>query len=171
MPATTGDFGVMPGHVPTVAQLRCASMQADAPCGRWCPSLPGQVARGQLQQLLAGCALACRAVMHNAFSQRHAHPCRRPGVVTVHKELDKSVEKYFVSGGFAFVHPDSTADICAVRGAAGRGTCFCRRVAATGKMRTAAAWAGARCDSSKMCARGKQSCELYLLTGLGNCSL
>ncbi len=24
MPATTGDFGVMPGHVPTVAQLRCA---------------------------------------------------------------------------------------------------------------------------------------------------
>lgn len=59
MPATTGDFGVMPGHVPTVAQLR-------------------------------------------------------PGVVTVHKELDKSVEKYFVSGGFAFVHPDSTADICAV---------------------------------------------------------
>jgi F0F1-type ATP synthase epsilon subunit len=35
-------------------------------------------------------------------------------VVTVHKELDKSVEKYFVSGGFAFVHPDSTADICAV---------------------------------------------------------
>lgn len=59
LPATTGDFGVMPGHVPTVAQLR-------------------------------------------------------PGVVTVHKELDKSVEKYFVSGGFAFVHPDSTADICAV---------------------------------------------------------
>lgn len=38
----------------------------------------------------------------------------RPGVVTVHKELDKTVEKYFVSGGFAFVHPDSTADICAV---------------------------------------------------------
>lgn len=59
MPAVTGDFGVMPGHVPTVAQLR-------------------------------------------------------PGVVTIHKELDKEVEKYFVSGGFAFVHQDSTADICAV---------------------------------------------------------
>lgn len=59
LPATTGDFGVMPGHVPTVAQLR-------------------------------------------------------PGVVTVHKELDKDVTKYFVSGGFAFVHPDSSADICAV---------------------------------------------------------
>lgn len=41
MPAVTGDFGVMPGHVPTVAQLR-------------------------------------------------------PGVVTIHKELDKEVEKYFV---------------------------------------------------------------------------
>lgn len=59
LPATTGDFGVMPGHVPTVAQLR-------------------------------------------------------PGVVTIHKELDKEVDKYFVSSGFAFVHPDSTADICAV---------------------------------------------------------
>lgn len=35
-------------------------------------------------------------------------------MVTVHKELDKEVSKYFVSGGFAFVHPDSTADICAV---------------------------------------------------------
>ncbi len=32
----------------------------------------------------------------------------------MHKELDKVVEKYFVSGGFAFVHPDSSADICAV---------------------------------------------------------
>jgi F-type H+-transporting ATPase subunit delta len=59
MPAVTGDFGVMPGHVPTVAELR-------------------------------------------------------PGTVTVHKELDKEVEKYFVSGGFAFVHEDSTADVCAV---------------------------------------------------------
>lgn len=59
MPAVTGDFGVMPGHVPTVAELR-------------------------------------------------------PGLVTVHKELDKDVEKYFVSGGFAFVHEDSTADVCAV---------------------------------------------------------
>lgn len=59
LPATTGDFGVMPGHVPTVAQLR-------------------------------------------------------PGVVTIHTELDKEVEKYFVSAGFAFVHADSTADVCAV---------------------------------------------------------
>ena len=41
IPAVTGDFGAMPGHVPTVAQLR-------------------------------------------------------PGVVTVHKELDKDVRKYFV---------------------------------------------------------------------------
>jgi len=41
VPAVTGDFGVMPGHVPTVAQLR-------------------------------------------------------PGVVTVHKEMDKDVQKFFV---------------------------------------------------------------------------
>ncbi|KAL6772071.1 ATP16 [Auxenochlorella protothecoides x Auxenochlorella symbiontica] len=59
LPATTGDFGVMPGHVPTVAELR-------------------------------------------------------PGVVSVHNELDKDVTKYFVSGGFAFIHADSTTDVCAV---------------------------------------------------------
>jgi F-type H+-transporting ATPase subunit delta len=59
IPAVTGDFGAMPGHVPTVAQLR-------------------------------------------------------PGVVTVHKELDKDISKYFVSGGYAFVHNDSTADVVAV---------------------------------------------------------
>lgn len=59
LPATTGDFGVMPGHVPTVAQLR-------------------------------------------------------PGVVSVHTTLDKEVTKYFVAGGFAFVHADSSADVCAV---------------------------------------------------------
>lgn len=59
IPAVTGDFGVMPGHVPTVAQLR-------------------------------------------------------PGVVAVHKEMDKDIEKYFVSSGFAFVHADSTTDVCAV---------------------------------------------------------
>ncbi|KAK9820740.1 hypothetical protein WJX74_008752 [Apatococcus lobatus] len=59
VPAVTGDFGVMPGHVPTIAQLR-------------------------------------------------------PGVVTVHKEMDKDVSKYFVSSGFAFVHADSTTDVCAV---------------------------------------------------------
>ena len=58
VPATTGGFGILPGHVPTVSQLR-------------------------------------------------------PGVVSVHVN-DKDVKKYFVSGGFAFVHADSTADVCAV---------------------------------------------------------
>lgn len=38
----------------------------------------------------------------------------RPGVVTVHTEQDKDIEKYFVSSGFAFVHADSTAEIVAV---------------------------------------------------------
>ena len=38
----------------------------------------------------------------------------RPGVVTVHKTLDKDIDKYFVSSGFAFVHADSSTDVCAV---------------------------------------------------------
>lgn len=61
--------------------------------------------------------LKCVPVCYYLFTALWLHRlvCCRPGVVTVHKELDKSVEKYFVSGGFAFVHPDSTADICAVR--------------------------------------------------------
>jgi len=59
LPAVTGDFGAMPGHVPTVAQLR-------------------------------------------------------PGVITIHNEMDKDIEKYFVSSGYAFVHADSTTDIVAV---------------------------------------------------------
>eukprot|EP00976_Prorocentrum_cordatum_P003751 73357-Prorocentrum_minimum.AAC.6 len=58
VPATAGDFGVLPGHVPTVAQLK-------------------------------------------------------PGVMSVHKD-DKDIVKYFVSSGFAFVHADSSAEVCAV---------------------------------------------------------
>lgn len=62
LPAVSGDFGIMPGHVPTIAQLR-------------------------------------------------------PGVVQVHKELDKEVEKYFVSGGFAVAHADSSVEITVVEAA------------------------------------------------------
>lgn len=38
----------------------------------------------------------------------------RPGVIAVHTELDKDVQKYFVSGGFAFAHADSSVEIAAV---------------------------------------------------------
>lgn len=39
----------------------------------------------------------------------------KPGVVELHDGTD--VTKYFVSGGFAFVHPNSTADICVLEAA------------------------------------------------------
>ena len=32
----------------------------------------------------------------------------------MHTELDKDVQKYFVSGGFAFAHADSSVEIAAV---------------------------------------------------------
>ncbi|XP_016442137.1 ATP synthase subunit delta', mitochondrial-like [Nicotiana tabacum] len=57
IPATTGQMGVLPGHVATIAELK-------------------------------------------------------PGVLSVHEGND--VTKYFVSGGFAFVHANSFADIIAV---------------------------------------------------------
>ncbi|GBG64338.1 hypothetical protein CBR_g41539 [Chara braunii] len=57
LPATTGQMGVLPGHVPTVAQLR-------------------------------------------------------PGVLSVHE--GKETKQYFVSSGFAFIHANSTTDVCAI---------------------------------------------------------
>ncbi|OIT03701.1 PREDICTED: ATP synthase subunit delta', mitochondrial-like [Nicotiana attenuata] len=57
IPATTGQMGVLPGHVATIAELK-------------------------------------------------------PGVLSVHEGND--VSKYFVSGGFAFVHANSFADIIAI---------------------------------------------------------
>lgn len=37
-----------------------------------------------------------------------------PGVVTVFESAGAEPQKWFVSGGFAFVHADSTCDIAAV---------------------------------------------------------
>ncbi|KAG6500009.1 ATP synthase subunit delta', mitochondrial-like [Zingiber officinale] len=60
VPATTGQMGVLPGHVATIAELK-------------------------------------------------------PGVLSVHEGND--VTKYFVSSGFAFIHPNSVTDIIAVEAA------------------------------------------------------
>ncbi|CAN8267222.1 unnamed protein product [Cochlearia groenlandica] len=57
IPATTGQMGVLPGHVPTIAELK-------------------------------------------------------PGIMSVHEGTD--VKKYFVGGGFAFLHANSVADIIAI---------------------------------------------------------
>lgn len=57
IPANTGQMGVLPGHVATVAELK-------------------------------------------------------PGIMSVHEGND--VTKYFLSGGFAFIHANSIADIIAV---------------------------------------------------------
>lgn len=57
VPAATGQMGVLPGHVPTITELK-------------------------------------------------------PGIFTVHEGSD--VTKYFLSGGFAFVHANSVADIMAI---------------------------------------------------------
>jgi F-type H+-transporting ATPase subunit delta len=38
----------------------------------------------------------------------------KPGVVAVTKEDNSEPEKFFVSGGYAFMHPDNTCSINAV---------------------------------------------------------
>ena len=57
IPGADGLFGVLPGHVPIITELK-------------------------------------------------------PGVVTV--QVDNNVDRYFVSSGFAFVHPDSSTEVCAL---------------------------------------------------------
>ncbi|KAL7593184.1 ATP synthase subunit delta', mitochondrial [Lactuca sativa] len=57
VPATTGQMGILPGHVPTIAELK-------------------------------------------------------PGLLSVHE--GNEIKKYFISSGFAFIHPNSYADILAV---------------------------------------------------------
>ena len=57
IPGADGLFGVLPGHVPIITELK-------------------------------------------------------PGVVTV--QVDNVVDRYFVSSGFAFVHPDSSTEVCAL---------------------------------------------------------
>jgi F-type H+-transporting ATPase subunit delta len=39
----------------------------------------------------------------------------KPGIVELHSGTD--VDKYFISGGFAFVHPGGTTDICVLEAA------------------------------------------------------
>ncbi|KAM0071796.1 putative ATP synthase, F1 complex, delta/epsilon subunit, F0F1 ATP synthase delta/epsilon subunit [Helianthus debilis subsp. tardiflorus] len=56
VPATTWQMGILPGHVPTIAELN-------------------------------------------------------PGLLSVHK--GNEIKKYFISSGFAFIHPNSIADILA----------------------------------------------------------
>ncbi|CAM6099430.1 unnamed protein product [Calypogeia fissa] len=59
VPASTGQLGVLPGHVPTIAELK-------------------------------------------------------PGILSIHE--GDNVQKYFVSSGFAFAHPNSVLDIVVVEG-------------------------------------------------------
>ena len=51
----------------------------------------------------------CRCIQQWAPLKRHKCP-PSPGKVTVRQVI----EKYFVAAGFAFVHADSTTDVCAV---------------------------------------------------------
>lgn len=38
----------------------------------------------------------------------------KPGVIQVHHEREKNVEKFFTAGGFAFTHANSTTDLACV---------------------------------------------------------
>lgn len=38
----------------------------------------------------------------------------KPGVIEVHHEREKNVEKFFTAGGFAFTHENSTTDLACV---------------------------------------------------------
>ncbi|KAJ4846826.1 hypothetical protein Tsubulata_004623 [Turnera subulata] len=89
VPATTGQMGVLPGHVPTIAELKPGVLSVhegnkSATTGQM-GVLPGHVPT--IAEL-------------------------KPGVLSVHE--GNSETKYFVSSGFVFVHANSVADIIAV---------------------------------------------------------
>ena len=63
LPGVDGGFGVLAGHVPTVAELG-------------------------------------------------------PGVTEIYEEADSKPQRYFISGGFAFIHPESVTDLSATEAVA-----------------------------------------------------
>ena len=95
LPGGEGEFGVLPGHVPTIAQLKpgvlAVHIEADKNVKKARPALA--------PPLVYARNAAVRAP--TSFALAFLSPKDAPS-------------QYFVSSGFAFIHADSTTDVCAV---------------------------------------------------------
>ena len=142
VPATSGDMGVLPGHVPTVVQMRpgvvavtlndkeVQKVRARVITKRSLDGAYDEIERRarRARDRAAGnpTAKSTRGIALVPVSNR----ARFPGIGTKSasgfflsvrrvRSRDRSpplsfLSQYFVSSGFAFVHADSTTDICAV---------------------------------------------------------
>lgn len=80
------------------------------PCNFYTPT--GVIAEGKIDMVVLPGVEGCFGVKANhvpIIAQL------KPGLVELHDGTE--VQKFFVSGGFAFVHPNSVTDICAVEAA------------------------------------------------------
>jgi F-type H+-transporting ATPase subunit delta len=99
IPATSGEFGVLPNHVATVAQLK-----------------PGVLAvHLEMDKNVKKARYTIAALRRNASraAQRRAKRAPHPPASDAPYAFPL---QYFVSSGFAFVHGDSSTDICGVEG-------------------------------------------------------
>ena len=142
IPATTGEFGVLPGHVPTVAQLKpgVLAVHTDgdknvkkarprhADGAAQGPSGTPRGRRATLGTASVRCSVRCSVLLHSSCkrtTRRARSRCARlllwpgpgapAGLTLWHPlALTRPAPQFFVSSGFAFVHADSSTDVCAV---------------------------------------------------------
>ena len=143
VPATSGDMGVLPGHVPTVVQMRpgvvavtlndkeVQKVRARVITKRSLDGAYDEIERRarRARDRAAGNPTA-KSTVYGIALVPVSNRARFPGIGTKSasgfflsvrrvRSRDRSpppffFSQYFVSSGFAFVHADSTTDICAV---------------------------------------------------------
>jgi F0F1-type ATP synthase epsilon subunit len=143
VPATSGDMGVLPGHVPTVVQMRpgvvavtlndkeVQKVRARVITKRSLDGAYDEIERRarRARDRAAGNPTA-KSTVYGIALVPVSNRARFPGIGTKSasgfflsvrrvRSRDRSPplffsSQYFVSSGFAFVHADSTTDICAV---------------------------------------------------------
>ena len=143
VPATSGDMGVLPGHVPTVVQMRpgvvavtlndkeVQKVRARVITKRSLDGAYDEIERRarRARDRAAGNPTA-KSTVYGIALVPVSNRARFPGIGTKSasgfflsvrrvRSRDRSpplsfLSQYFVSSGFAFVHADSTTDICAV---------------------------------------------------------
>ena len=120
VPAETGDFGILPGHVPVVAKLRPGVVSVENK-----ENVTSKVRRvssifeRSIDRKTKDLFLRARERTNASFRWHFStHSCsrRHRWYLTFCTTLFSfaSHEQYFVSSGFAFAHADSSVDILAV---------------------------------------------------------
>lgn len=156
IPGSGGDFGVLPGHVPTVSALKPGVMEIHKTstdiskvsphglcraiaCRQWVTSSSPTTASCPRPRRDHSTRVDAHAIESDGYQlvslrrlqahliswRRQRQACPGPSSIAVQREGNATLTwytlrrawacvQYFVSSGFAFVHADSTAEVCAV---------------------------------------------------------